>query len=520
MKKLTSFTVIAALLMSTIMFFDNSIEVKAASGFDKRAIWLSYLDFTTLKDKDETTFRNNFAAICDQSIAQNLNTIIVQARAFSDAIYPSSRYPWATYVTSNPNGPGYDPLANMVQIAHEKGLKIEAWVNPYRISTSQAHVNYFKAHSPKAGWIGTGNIISYGASGMIYNPASSEVQNDIAQGAGEIIANYNVDGIHMDDYFYVNGTFNTTTLQQRKDNVSAMVANVHQKVKSIRPTATFGISPQGNIDNCRNAGADIDRWLSQNGYVDYIMPQIYWSDEWGNDGATKMFSNRLNAWNSLPRNANVKLYAGLALYKVNDVPSGDIGWQRRSDNLLSQAKIAQSSGWNGYSLFRYDYLLKPGTQNELANLRNGINTVPAGFQKYLNASGLKITNNYISGFNPGSEISTILTKLKSANSSAVITISDASGNTKTSQIICTGDRIHVKDEIINIEYRAVVYGDVSGDGKISASDYVHVKNHIMGRAYLLDSAKEAANVNKDAKISAGDYVFIKNYIMGRGTITQ
>ncbi len=123
------------------------------------------------------------------------------------------------------------------------------------------------------------------------NPASQSVRDYIVDGVREIVENYDVDGIHFDDYFYVAGTHDGTTQNQRMDYVNMLIQDVYQTIKSIDDHVVFGISPQGNYENCISDGADIDTWLSEEGYIDYLMPQIYWSDQYG-EGNEAMFTQR------------------------------------------------------------------------------------------------------------------------------------------------------------------------------------------------------------------------------------
>lgn len=354
--------------------FNMLSAVKADESMDSRAVWVSYLDFEEyLQDKSESEFKSAFTEICNNALKNNLNTLIVHVRAFNDAVYPTANYPWAEWLSSDMKDPGYDPLEIMIDIAHNKGLKFEAWINPFRVSlkTTQtqrfAASEYFKDFSQD-------DLIEYDNDGqhkMILNPASQTAQNAIVEGVREIVDNYDVDGIHFDDYFYVSGTLGNTSQQERKEHVNKLVKRVYQTVKNAGTDKVFGISPQGNLDNDRNEGADIDTWLSTEGYVDYVMPQIYWTDQYGASGTTTMFSDRAKAFYDIWTNKNVDLKVGLALYKVNGQGSGDAGWSWSSNNLATQVQKASALDYNGYALFRYAQLIEAGSQTELNNLNNG-----------------------------------------------------------------------------------------------------------------------------------------------------
>ncbi len=333
--------------------------------FDKKAVWISYLNMETLKDKSESEFIDAFEDMCNKAIENKLNTLIVQVRPFQDAIYPSELFPISKYISSTQDVV-YDPLAIMVKKAHDKGLKLEAWINPYRIAYNQQQIDYFKSYSSIGDWIGSDRVLVEGTQAML-NPQSEEVRKYIVEGVEEIITTYDVDGIHFDDYFYMEAMFHNTTQQQRQENVNALIREVYSTIKAKSENITMGISPQGNLDNARNIGADIDTWLSEDGYVDYVMPQIYWTNQWGSNSVT-MFDDRVQAYQTIHTNKNTKLYAGLALYLCGQDVNDDFGWQKQNDNLKQQVETVKEYGWHGYSLFDYDSLLEDSTKAERFNL--------------------------------------------------------------------------------------------------------------------------------------------------------
>lgn len=318
-------------------------DVPISTPGEMRAAWISYLDYGTLKDRSKSEFTRNVDAMYDRVTAQNLNTVIVHVRAFSDAIYPSQYYGWANFVTSDSNGPDYDPLAIMIEEAHKKGLSFHAWINPYRT-----------------------------VDGGRVNPASSSAVKKIVNGVEEIVTNYNVDGIHFDDYFYL--STDGTSQDEKMQNVNNMVGQVYAKIKSIKPNVVFGISPAGNIEYAKSIGCDVDTWLSSAGYVDYVCPQLYWSDDYvtKSGASTKMFTNTMKQWVSINRN-NTTMYAGLALYKVGTsletAWGSDYGWGNSTSNLYDQYKAAKNSGYRGYSLYRYGSFDLSAAPEELANLK-------------------------------------------------------------------------------------------------------------------------------------------------------
>lgn len=366
--------IICILVVLVVIPIDNQ-NVEASTDRDKRACWVSYQDiYDELRDKNETEFKAALSIIYDNIIKNNMNTVIMHVRAMGDATYPSDFYPWSTYITSDRTDPGYDPLEIMVDLAHSKGLKFEAWINPYRISLSDTTTDSFKATSYYSNY--KEHIIEFENSGgqicMVLDPSKQEARDLISKGVVEIVSNYDVDAIHFDDYFYVDGMTVDLSQEAKMANVNMLIKQVYGEIKSIDKDCGFGISPAGNLDNARAQGADIDTWLSEEGYIDYIMPQIYWSDVYHTGvGVQTMYSDRCRSWQSI-NIRDIPIYVGLALYRVGEDNEYDKGWHLSNNNLAKQCELAYSMGYDGYSLFRYEWLNKSIANDELTNLNNYI----------------------------------------------------------------------------------------------------------------------------------------------------
>lgn len=371
-RKITSWLLLASMLISFFSVNISTINSYATNLNDKRACWVSYLDINDyLKDKNESDFRNKVSNMFNNVKNNGMNTVIVQVRAMGDAIYPSTIYPWSTYIDSNRNNPEYDPFKIMVEIAHKKGLKIEAWFNPYRLTNSDFLTNNYKETLFYKN--NTINIIEYkgenGQTSLALDPSKKEVRDIILNGVMEVVKNYSIDGVHFDDYFYFTNMANDLDINQKKNNVNALISAVYSSIKAYNPNVVFGISPAGNTSYARSIGADIDTWLSQKGYIDYIMPQIYWSDRYILNGKeTKLYTDRINEWKNLNK-IGIDMYVGLALYRVSEASTTDLGWINSSTNLKDQYKIAHDIGYKGYSLFRYAWLEKSIATTELINLK-------------------------------------------------------------------------------------------------------------------------------------------------------
>lgn len=258
-------------------------------------VWIPYMSLSTT-EKTETAFKENYDAKLESAKAAGANAVFVHVRPFADSLYPSEYEPWSHILTGTQGeAPGYDPLQYMVDRAHECGMQFHAWINPLRISTDAtpgtlAENSFYMQNRETNPFY----FLEYDG-GIYYNPASAVVRERIANGAAEIAALYDVDGIHFDDYFYptddesidanqyaayVEETEEPLPLHEwRTANINALIAAVYHRIKQTAPDVVFGISPQGNLDNNEKINADVLTWCAQSGYIDYICPQLYYSFE-------------------------------------------------------------------------------------------------------------------------------------------------------------------------------------------------------------------------------------------------
>lgn len=364
--------VIDFILVMCIMFGNFSIVACADDAvFEMRACWISYIDIESyLRDLDEDQFTSRLNEMYDNIINNNMNTVIVHVRAMGDAMYPSDYYPWSVYITSDRSAPEYDPLEIMVRLAHEKGLRFEAWINPYRLSHNDTTTNSFK--ETKYYEIFKRYTIEYtnssGQTCLALDPSKEEARQLILCGVCEIVDNYDVDGIHFDDYFYVPGMADGLSQEEKMINVNKLVSATYYNIKCLDESCMFGISPAGNISYTMSQGTDIETWLSEEGYVDYIMPQIYWTDVYNtSEGECRMFTERCNEWLSYNK-ADVTFYVGLALYRAGENSDTDMGWGMYDNNIATQYCKAYLLGYDGFALFRYAWLEDDISTNELNNL--------------------------------------------------------------------------------------------------------------------------------------------------------
>lgn len=366
---------------------------------EMRGVWVSYLDWNGWA-KDEAGYKKAMDQTLDLCVQKGLNAVFLQVRPDGDAMYPSQYFPWSKFASGKQGkNPGYDPLAYAVQAAHQRGLQLHAWINPYRITGYLNRYSDLCASNPAIAWAKDGDssndrwVLCQNGE-YYYNPAIPQVRQLIIDGVKEIVTNYEVDGIHFDDYFYPNlddskaetrfdypeyqaGGTSLSVAAWRRNNVNELVRGVYSAVKSIRPQALFGISPEGYLQNLRKDTrqfTDVDAWMTQSSYVDYLMPQIYWGFEAKQNGqaAGYAFENCLNEWVTLKKKGNVKLYVGLALYKTgtdavdgNEVPE----WQRYHDIMKREVQAGRATGQvSGYCFYDLSSLTRAAAAEEVANV--------------------------------------------------------------------------------------------------------------------------------------------------------
>ena len=349
-----------------------------------RAMWISYKEWETMDFSSEAAFTEQAAQLMANSAELGMNRVLVQVRPFADAIYSSELFPWSDLCTGTQGqDPGYDPLAILVEQAHSAGLAIEAWVNPYRVRLNASYpAGELAADNPAIAHPEWAKEVN---GGIYLDPANPDVQAYIADGVQEILDNYAVDGIHFDDYFYptteesfdeaeyaASGT-DLSLADWRRENVNSLVSLVYRTVKESSPTAVFGISPQGNPDNNYNGQySDVGLWMSTPGYLDYVMPQIYWGFGYTlKSGSDRFaFENIVAEWAAMPRADSVALCAGLGAYRIGDGDGGSnenstSQWQTGC-NLASQVEGLRGAGLDGYALYRYASLFDNAAWSDLA----------------------------------------------------------------------------------------------------------------------------------------------------------
>jgi len=359
---------------------------------EMRGVWIPYFNLSNgSKTMTETEFKRHFDSIIKTAKENGINTLFVHVRSHCDAVYPSQIFPYSDIFTGSPDTPpDYDPLEYMINSAHKAGMEFHAWINPFRV-ISDTEKTTLSESSPCYEWLNDNepnndrNVISCNG-GLYLNPSKPEARSLIINGVRELVNNYNVDGIHLDDYFYMftepeydaedyadyterfeNPNHALSLIQWRCTNINMLISGIYAVVKTADQNILFGISPQGNIENDLEIGADIYSWCSLYGYVDYIAPQIYFNSE----NPTLPFEDCVDQWKSIIKNDRIKLYIGLALYKAGaDEDEGT--WLNHSDIIKNQIEYTRSSGTNGYILYSWEYLDSEQTAEEMKNYKKTI----------------------------------------------------------------------------------------------------------------------------------------------------
>ena len=233
-----------------------------------------------------------------------INAIIFQVRPEADALYASQLEPWSRFLTGvqgQAPSPYWDPMQFMIDECHKRGMEFHAWINPYRVKTSlksELSPNHLYNIHPE--WFVTYN------NQLFFDPALPESRRHICMVVADIVSRYDVDAIHMDDYFYpypakgmdfpddasfarYGGGF-TNRADWRRSNVNILIQKIHETIRGLKPWVKFGISPFGiyrnekndplgsktnGLQNYDDLYADVLLW-ARNGWVDYNIPQIYW----------------------------------------------------------------------------------------------------------------------------------------------------------------------------------------------------------------------------------------------------
>lgn len=345
-------------------------------------------------------------AILERCRQLKLNVVILQVRPACDALYESKLEPWSEYLTGRQGqAPGWDPLAFAVREAHRRGMELHAWVNPFRARHSSGAKTASDSHITRT----RPELVRTYGSQLWLDPGLGAVQDHSARVILDIVTRYDVDGIHVDDYFYPypekdaakksipfpddaswsayqRGGGKLARDDWRRDNVNRFIARMYREVKAAKPWVTVGISPFGiyrpgfpaqiqGFDQYAELYADPRAWLA-NGWLDYLAPQLYWRI----DASGQSFPVLLKWWaENNPRQRQI--VAGLnsaALGVAGQAGPGSRGWpaseiERQIQLTRQQAGVAGHIHWNMTALLRN----KAGVVGQLTDEYSAVALPPA-----------------------------------------------------------------------------------------------------------------------------------------------
>jgi uncharacterized lipoprotein YddW (UPF0748 family) len=310
------------------------------------------IDWPSAKGLSVSQQKEQARSILSRMASLHMNAVLLQVRPHCDAVYASSREPWSPWLTgSMGKSPGYDPLQFWIEEAHRRGIEVHAWFNPFR-ALSNANQgtsgNHVVRESP-------GITKRYGQ--LVWcDPASPETRQRALGAIMDVVKRYDVDGVHLDDYFYPYPEGGRRfpdgrSPAQRRAIVDGFVKDMYGQVKSAKPWVRVGISPFGiyrpgvpsgieaGLDAYEDLGCDARKWLA-NGWVDYLAPQLYWRDQ----PAKQSFSALLEWWRG---QGSRPVWPGIAVSRVKS--SDDPG--RPASEIVKQVDLSRRLGqrnWVGH----------------------------------------------------------------------------------------------------------------------------------------------------------------------------
>lgn len=304
MKERSRLRIISFLLISFLWLSALSVFAQVFSKREFRGAWIQCVN-GQFQGIGTTKMQQTLVSQLDELQRMGANAIIFQVRAECDALYPSKYEPWSKFLTGRQGvapSPYWDPLQWMVDECHKRGMELHAWINPYRAktkTTKELAANHVINQMPN-------RVFAYDGLSIL-NPGMPENRDYIYKVVEDILMRYDVDGLHIDDYFYPYPVAGERIPDQqefirygaafgniadwRRENVNQFIKGLSETIHRVKPWVKFGVSPFGIYLNQRTAPnigsktnglqnyddlyADVLKWVN-NGWVDYCVPQIYW----------------------------------------------------------------------------------------------------------------------------------------------------------------------------------------------------------------------------------------------------
>ena len=382
---------VAAVLICALVLVGMTIRTQTSAGQGEaeaknpdqfRAVWVSTvyrLDYPSKATTDPAVLKADADQILQICADLGMTAVILQVRPSADALYPSNYYPWSADLTGRQGqapADGFDPLEYWVEQAHALGLELHAWINPFRVTKGgQSEYDSLTAGHPAK--VHPDWVVEYDGK-YYFDPGLPDVREYIIQSAEELARNYDIDGIHLDDYFYPGAGFDdgdtyakygsnfSDVGDWRRDNVNQLVKALGERLHAIDPELSYGISPSGvwadrssqsqgsnttgGFESYYASYADSRKWVKE-GWIDYICPQVYWYI-----GHSSMdYETIVKWWADTVKGTGVSLYIGMADYQAgNTNPSSPwYGVEAIRQQLALNETIPQV---DGEVHFRYQFL--------------------------------------------------------------------------------------------------------------------------------------------------------------------
>jgi uncharacterized lipoprotein YddW (UPF0748 family) len=352
-----------SLLLAILYSFGQTQPPK----YEFRGVWIATVDNIDWPQRgqyDVEKQKADFIRQLDMHVRNGMNAVIVQVRPATDAFYPSPYEPWSQWLTGvqgKPPVPFYDPLQFMIEESHKRGLEFHAWLNPYRANFSIGRASIAPAHITKLHpeW-----FLNYGGTSY-FDPGNKDGQQWVENVIKDIVSRYDIDAVHMDDYFYpyrIAGKEFPDAASYAKDprglnkddwrrsNVDSIISKLAFIIKDTKPWVKFGISPFGvwrNQDkdtmgsptkagqtNYDDLYADILLWL-QKGWIDYVTPQLYW--EMGHKLVA--YETLIDWWSKHTYGRH--MYIGQGVYRALEKSPSSRAWKNPNE-LPNQIKLLRT----------------------------------------------------------------------------------------------------------------------------------------------------------------------------------
>jgi uncharacterized lipoprotein YddW (UPF0748 family) len=319
-----------------------------------RGAWVACiynLDWPSAKGLSAASQQAELRAILDKLVALKMNAVIFQVRPHCDAVYASALEPWSPWLSGTMGrSPGYDPLAFCVREAHARGIEVHAWFNPFRALANTSHPTS-SSHVTRA----ASQITKRYGSMVWCDPALPETRSRALSAILDVVRRYDVDGVHLDDYFYPYPSGDQRfadgkTPAQRRAVIDGFVSKLYSAVKQQKAWVRVGISPFGiwqpgvpagieaKLDSYEQLACDSRKWL-KNGWVDYLAPQLYWRIA----PQKQSFPALLTWWR---QQGTRPVWPGIATARIGS--SEDPG--RPASEITNQIDLTRKIGnnWNGH----------------------------------------------------------------------------------------------------------------------------------------------------------------------------